>query len=184
TKRATVTNVEAGSAAAAAKLQRGDEILSANGQPLVSVADFQWILHNMPGTGGEIALKVRRAGREGDLTLNLADGWRKKTDYGWRVSTWDLRRIALGGMILEPDPAGNSPTGLHVKNAGRYGNHAVARKAGVRPDDKVLAIAGIVGKATEAEVITHILNSTKKGQPVTIKVKRGGREMDFLYKTQ
>ncbi len=184
-KRATVSQVEPGSPAAEAKLKPGDEILSANGQPLISVADFQWGLNSTPGEGATIPLKVRRAGKDGDLSLTLQSGWRKKTDFTWRVSTWDLRRIALGGMILAPDESSQkAATGLLVKNAGKYGDHAVARKAGVRPDDKIISIAGVSTEATEAEVIAAVLNSTKKGEAVRIKVRRSGKEMELSYKTQ
>ena len=179
-KRATVVRVESGSPADKAKLRTGDEILSAGGQPLVSVADFQWILHNTPGGGGEVLLKVRRSGQDGDLTLELPPGWRKKTDFGWRVSTWDLRRIALGGAILEPDGSG----GLMVKNVGKYGKHAVARNAGIRQGDQLISIAGLDDPKTEAEVIAHILETTKKGQAIPVNLRRGGKEIEVSMKTQ
>ena len=184
-KRASVSKVEPNSPAAAAGVKPGDEILFAGGQPLVSVADFQWVLNATPASGATIPLKARRAGKAEALVLSLVDGWRKKADFTWRVSTWDLRRIALGGMILLPDESGNAtPTGIYVKNAGKYGNHAVARKAGARPDDKIVEIAGISGATTEAEVISKILDATKKGEPVTVKVKRGGKLIEYSYKTQ
>ena len=185
TKRAAVTRVEPGSAAAAAKLKPGDEILSAAGQPLVSVADFQWVLHNTPAEGGSIPMKVRRAGQEGDVTLDLKEGWRKKSDFGWRVSTWDLRRIALGGMILVLDESGRAAaTGLEVKNVGKYGKHAVAKNAGVRQGDKLVSIAGLSSKSTEAEVIAHIMNTTRKGQQIPVVVRRGGKEIEVQMRTQ
>ncbi|MCA9180813.1 MAG: thioredoxin family protein, partial [Planctomycetales bacterium] len=59
-QRATVKDITAGTPAAASGLQPGDEIVLMNGQPLLSMADVQWILHHVPAEGGEIALRVRR----------------------------------------------------------------------------------------------------------------------------
>ena len=185
-KRATVRAVGEGTAAAEAGIQPGDEILFADGQPLISVADFQWILHQTPGSGDTIPLKVNRSGQADELSLVLAPGWRKRTDFTWRVSTWDLRRMALGGMVLQVDDSGSStPLGLSVKGAGKYGDHAIARRAGVREGDQLVSIAELSGKpATEAEVIAHILDSTKKGDAIPVTVRRQGKEIDLSFKTQ
>ncbi len=185
TKRATVKQVIPGSAAAAAKLKVGDEIRFANGQPLVSVADFQWVLHQTPDEGASIPLKVLRAGKEGALTLSLSNGWRKASDFTWRVSTWDLRRMALGGMSLELDESGQStPLNLKVKGVGKYGGHAVARKAGVQAGDRLLSLAGVSETSSEAELIAHILNTSKKGDSIPITVRRGSRTLDLKFVAQ
>lgn len=184
-KRASVRKVAEGSAAAKAGIKVGDELVLAQGQALVSVADFQWVLHRTAASGAEIPLQVRRSRESVGLTLNLESGWRTGSDFGWRVSTWDLRRMVLGGMVLEPDKSKERiPLGLRVKNVGRYGNHAVARDAGVRPDDRLVSVAGVTEESTEAELIAHILEKTKKGDHIPIRVLRGGQELDFSIKTQ
>lgn len=185
-ERATVSAIEKDSPAVAAGMQPGDEILVADGQPLISVADFQWILHQTSGGGGMIPLEVNRSGQSIDLNLELAPGWRKRTDFTWRVSTWDLRRMALGGMVLQTDESGKAtPLGLSVKGAGKYGNHAVARRAGVREGDQLVSIAGLSGQpATEAEVIAHVLDTTKKGDPIRMTVRRQGKQIDLTFRTQ
>lgn len=184
--RATVKSVLSDSPAGKAGLSVGDELLFAAGQPLVSVADFQWVLQNTPGAGGSIPLKVRRAGEVREIPLRLENGWRKRTDFGWRVSTWDLRRMTLGGMVFETDETGvATPLKLSVKGAGRYGAHAVARKAGVREGDRIVSIAGLSGNpATEAEVIAHILETTEKGDSIDVVVKRGEKEIPISFRTQ
>lgn len=184
-KRATILSVQRGSQAADADLKAGDEILFADGQPLISIADFQWVLHNTPSPGAVIPLKVRRSGKIGDSALKLENGWRKRTDFSWRVSTWDLRRMALGGLSLAPDNSSRrTELGLEVKAAGKFGAHAVARKAGVLPGDKLKSMAGLSGPSTEASVIAHILNSTRVGDPIEITVIRGGRELTRTFKAQ
>lgn len=180
-KRATVLQVEPNSSAAAANLRPGDEILDAAGQPLISVADFQWILHHLPDSGGEIPLKVRRAGQTGELTMALGDGWKKKGEFSWRTSTWDMRRMALGGLVLKPKQSGD---GLYVHYVGWHGAHNAAKNAGVREKDEILEFGGIKNPQTEEEIISHILNTTKKGDNISLKVKRGGREIDMSFRTQ
>ena len=53
---ARVESVTAGSAAAKAGMQPGDEIVSLAGQPLVSIADVSWVLHRSPESGSVPAL--------------------------------------------------------------------------------------------------------------------------------
>lgn len=183
--RATVRRVEAGSLASAAGFQAGDNLLTAAGQPLISQADLQWVLQQTSSAGEAIPFTVRRAGNKVELTVMPENGWRKRTDFGWRVSTWDLRRMALGGMVMiENEKAGPGEVGLKVKGVGKYGGHAVARKAGVREGDEIVEISGISGKSTEAEVIAHILETTKTGDPVSLRVRRGSRVVDLEYLSQ
>ena len=48
---ATVGRVAPGSLAGRAGLRPGDEIVTLAGQPLLSIADLQWVLHNAPADG-------------------------------------------------------------------------------------------------------------------------------------
>ena len=178
-KRATVFKVEASSAAEQAGLQSRDEILFAGGQPLLSMADFQWVLHQAPAKGAKIDLQIRRAGQTIDLDLSLGDGWRKKADFTWRTSTWDLRRLVLGGMVLVPGD--HRGLGLVVKHAGKYGEHATARRAGIRPDDQLISIGEKSERSSEGEVIAHLLNAAKSGDRIQVKALRNGAEREFSY---
>ena len=96
---ATIARVAPGSVAERAGLQKGDALVSLAGQPLLSIADLQWVLQNTPATA-ELAAEVRRDGKTLTRTLDLPAGWRDG-DISWRTTTWDLRRMALGGMRLD-----------------------------------------------------------------------------------
>ena len=96
---ATVERVTADTPAGRAGLRAGDEITTLAGQPLLSIADLQWVLHNAPAAT-KLPAQVRRAGEAVDLTLDLPEGWRRG-DISWRTTTWDLRRMGLGGLWLE-----------------------------------------------------------------------------------
>ena len=85
-KRATVRDVTAGSAAAKARFRKGDVLISLAGQPIISLADTQWVLHNAaaPTT---IEATVRRGDELLELSLNLGSDWRRQSDISWRVSS-------------------------------------------------------------------------------------------------
>src|SRR5262249_18785827 len=70
-----VKEITKGSAAEAAGFQAGDDLVSFKGQPMLSIADVQWVLHNAKD-GETLRAQVRRGGRTLDLSLSLAPGWR------------------------------------------------------------------------------------------------------------
>jgi hypothetical protein len=115
-EKATVGRVEAESPAAKAGFEEGDVIVRLSGQPLLSMADVQWVLHHTPAEGASVKAEVRRGGRTTELTLALPKGWRQRDDISWRVTTWGLRRMATGGMLLETLlPEGRKKAGLEEK---------------------------------------------------------------------
>src|SRR4051794_37093666 len=79
-QRATVLRVNAGSLAEKAGFKTGDEIQTLNSQPLLSMADVQWVLHHVPAGGGSVDAVVIRSGKLTNLTLTLPTGWRKLDD--------------------------------------------------------------------------------------------------------
>ena len=98
--RAKISKVDPGSAAEKDSFRRADEILTLNGQPMISIADVQWVLHRAP-ENATLPATVNRHGEEVNLTLTLKPGWRKGSDISWRTTTGELRLVALGGMVLK-----------------------------------------------------------------------------------
>src|SRR5262249_844618 len=137
-ERATVHRVENATPAAEAGFEKGDVILKLAGQPLLSIADVQWVLQQTDAGGGDVRAEVQRGDRRLDLTLTLKPGWRRRDDIAWRATTWELRRMATGGMLLEAlsdaerSQAGLPGTGmaLKVRHLGQYPPHDAAKKAG------------------------------------------------------
>ncbi len=74
-EKASVTAVAAGSAAEKGGFKTGDRILTVEGQPVLSIADVQWVLHNRDS--GAVKAQVDRGGKTTELTLTLAAGWRR-----------------------------------------------------------------------------------------------------------
>ncbi len=191
TRRAVVKRVEAGSVAAKAGFQPGDELLSLDGQPLLSIADVQWVLHHVPAQGGRLEAEVLRLGRPAKVRLTLAQGWRRADDIGWRVSTWQLRRQALGGLKLDPLPAADPalqdvPAGrrktayLRVAHVGQYAPHDRAKRAGVQKGDVLLTFDGQTDLARETDVILYALDPARRGRALTLEVQRGSKTLSLL----
>ena len=74
--KATLLRVEKDSLAEKAGFQKGDAILALAGQPLLSMADVQWVLHHTPGEGDILKATVQRGDKKVDLTLTLPKDWR------------------------------------------------------------------------------------------------------------
>jgi serine protease Do len=179
---ATVEHVTPGSIAARDGLRAGDEIVTFDAQPLLSIADLQWVLHNAPAAGGILAATVRRGDEVLDLAIDLPGGWRHAGNISWRATTWDLRRMGLGGMWLqdltddERAAAGLPKDGmaLRARHVGEYGEHAVALRAGLRKDDVVVAFDGQAGRVSESELLAYALQRKRPGDEVAVTVLRGG----------
>lgn len=183
-KRSTVKKVLPDSIASKAGVQPKDVILAFNHQPIISTADLQFVLHNA-GESTRLPLVIRRGGRSLQLTLQLQPAWRRTGDIKWRVSTWDLRRMALGGMVLKR--AENNHSGhmeLEVTHVGKYGDHRRAMQAGVRKGDTVVGIAGLTSNIREQDVIHHILHNTQPGDYIDVRVKRSDRTIDTKFRVQ
>lgn len=187
----TITAIEPGSIAAKAKLQAGDRLASMQGQPLVSVADAQWVLQTL-GASASIPVEIERNGQIVKTTLELPDGWRRKADISWRATTWDLRRMGFGGMLLESmsdeerKEAGvpADKMALRVKHVGQYGEHARAKQAGLLKDDIVISYDGIDAPRTESELLAHAMQNKRRDDPVQIVALRGKDKKMFTVKLQ
>jgi serine protease Do len=179
---ARVTAVEPDSAAAEAGLRAGDDIEQLDSQTLLSIADFQWALHNVDPAGAEVPLVVRRGDRQLELTLPLEGGWRETGDLSWRVSSWGLRRMATGGLLLEPLPEeersqlnlADEAMALRVKHVGQYGPHATAKKAGFQQGDILVEFDGRSDLMTDTALLVHGVTHREPGERVDVTVLRNG----------
>lgn len=186
---ATIQDVADGSPAAIAGLEAGDRILEFAGQPLLSTADVQWVLHHA-GDSAELPLEVQRQDATRRMTMNLPAGWRMQSDLSWRPTTWDLRRMATGGLVLDPIAADERPDGiaaerlaLRVKHVGQYGEHAVAKHAGFQKGDVITAVDGRSEPMTETQFIAYGLGKAP-GENLRLSVRRGRQQLELVYPVQ
>jgi S1-C subfamily serine protease len=132
-----------------------------------------------------VAAKVLRDGKLMDVSLKLPEGWKQLDDIAWRASTWELRRIAFGGLLMKKMPAEvqaetKLPTdklALKVMHVGQYAPHDGAKKAGFQKDDIVVSFDGRTDLLRETDLLEYSLNDLKPGTTVPVVILRGGKEM-------
>lgn len=181
----TLAEVKPDSPAAKAGLKAGDELIELNGQKLLSLADVQWVLHNLPVNDDAQVLRAvaNRDGKPREVSITLPPGWRKQ-DISWRPTTWELRRIALGGMRLEEVPPeeraarglASDTLALRIKHLGQYPPHNVAQQAGFRKDDVLVEFEGSSQSQSETQVIEAALRHLP-GEKLSITVLRGEKRV-------
>jgi len=188
---AKVESVMAGSTAAKAGLQAGDEIISLSGHPLISIADVSWALHRAPDIGS-IPAVVKRGDAQQSLKIELPLGWRNKSDISRRVGTWEMRAMATGGILLEElsdteREKRNIPKdklALNLKHVGQYGKHAAAKKAGFLKGDVLIEMDGQTRRMSEGELLGHLLLKYLPGQKVNATVLRGDQRVELVLPMQ
>jgi serine protease Do len=191
-ERASVLRVEPQSLAAKAGFQAGDEIVSLAGQPLLSMADVQWVLQQVPPGGGSVKGVANRGGKTATVTLDLPAGWRRKDDISWRASTWELRRQGLGAMFLKPVTAEQRaelklPEGamaLRAEHVGQFPPHDVAKKAGVVKDDVLISFNGRTDFQRETDLLAYALNELPVGTKVPAVFLRKGEKISVELVTR
>ena len=184
---ATIERVTAGSSADRDGFRPGDAIVALDGQPLLSIADLQWVLHNAPATA-KLPARVRRDGSLLDLTMTLNEGWRRG-NVSWRPTSWQLRQMGFGGMKLDdvkdedrrqaklpPDRMA-----LKIAHVGEFGEHAVAKRAGLQRGDIIVSFDGIDRRMTESQLFDYTLRQKHRGDRVAVTVLRDGRRKTLTY---
>ena len=190
-ERAKVKAVARGSAAEKDGFVVGDEILALQGQPIISIADVQWVLHN---TNGPVKLKadVLRGKEKLALNLTLAEGWRRQSDIAWRPTSWDLRRMVTGGLLLKDLPAtdprrtalSGTNLALLVEHVGEYGEHAVAKRAGFQKNDVIVGVDGQTSRMSESQLFGYLLRNKMPGSKVPVAVLRGNERIELELSMQ
>ncbi|MCA9068422.1 MAG: PDZ domain-containing protein, partial [Planctomycetaceae bacterium] len=98
-------------------------------------------------------------------------------------SAWGLRRMATGGMKLEPLPTeqrarldiSRDSMALLVKRVGQYGPHATAKRAGFKEGDIIVEFDGQTDLMTDSDLLAYGVSHTKPGNRVPVKILRNGR---------
>lgn len=190
-ERAKVKSVVAGSPAEAAGLREGDVIATMAEQPLLSMADVQWVLHHIPAEGDSVDLTIQRDEEVIDATLQLENGWRRKSDISWRVAVWGMRRMATGGLRLEPlSPDDRKARGIEVPMAleatgiGKWGPHAAAQQAGFQKGDVLIEFDGQRDLKDEADLFAYVNAHCKPGESVDVTLLRDGRTISLRLPIQ
>jgi serine protease Do len=188
---ARVETVDPNTAAAKAGLQAGDQIQTFNGQPLISVADFSWVLNHAPASG-PLKATVKRGASEKQITINLPQDWRMKSDIARREAAWPMRAMAFGGIFAEDlsdeerakRNIDKNSLAILIKHVGEYNEHAAAKKAGFQKNDIIIALDDLKTRATESELIGRILQKHLPGTKLPTTILRGDQKIELQMPVQ
>lgn len=179
-EKATVLEVRVDSPASSAGFQAGDRIEKLEGQPILSIADVQWVLQSAHGAAN-LAAEVVRGHHTRQLNLQLAGGWRRKMDISWRTTTHRLRRLVLDNIAYEDlSPAIRQKHGLKTNVLALRAASGVSRNSDkpIRRDDILVAIEGSDDHMTEGEWIAYLVQKKRPGDPVRLTVMRNGQRVE------
>src|SRR5262245_8218586 len=183
-ERATVATVAPGSPADKAGFKAGDVVRKMEGQPILSIADVQWVLH-MGKEPGSVKAEVDRGGQKMELTLALAAGWRHADDFTWRLISWSMRHRLMGTEPLELVPADEKksmgiPDAAMAIRVQRFPPDWVKEKnpqgaQKLKQGDVIVDVDGNKKLTTEAELLAYLFQKKQPGQSATLTVLRGGK---------
>jgi hypothetical protein len=176
-----IAEVIAGSPAARAGLQAGDTLMHVGGQPIISIADIQWVLHHLPNADTTVNVVVDRNGRPATLAVKLTPGW-KKSDFSWRGSRWSLKPQPgfWAPEAKEKDlqaaglPAGTRAYRIQWINGNRTEGRA-AKQAGLREGDLVVEVDGQPVTLSPEQFHMHVRLNHKVGDKLALTIVRGGQ---------
>jgi serine protease Do len=182
-ERATATAVAPGSAAEKGGFKAGDRLLTLEGQPLLSIADVQWVLHQAPEPG-VVKGDVDRGGKKVAVTLELKAGWRRSFSFADNLSVGWTTRTRTAGMRLETLPENDRDNlglaagvpALRVKDLSpdfARERNVSPKKAGLLKGDVLLELDGHPIPATESEYLALLLQKKKPGDKAILTYRRG-----------
>ncbi len=184
-ERATVTAVKAGSPAAKAGFKAGDRMVAMDGQPPVSIADVQWVLHTAKEPGS-VKCEVDRGGTKVDLTLALAAGWRRGWSFSDNLSLGWVTRGQVAGMrtqevaAAEKQQLGLPPNGLALKILEITPDFVKERnqspkQQGLQKGDVLVEVDGMKAQMTESEFLSYLIQKKRPGDKLAVTYVRGGK---------
>ena len=184
-----VGKVQPRSPAAIAGVRPSQRILRANGQPIISIADLQWVLHNLPPANARVRLLVANPdARLSTHDLVLTSPTWKRTDLSWRGSMWNVRprmRVWTPDASAEEVRRLGLPRGqkaLKVKwiNRGSEEGRAVFQE-GMREGDFIVAIEGKPVRFDHRALNAYVKLNYKLGQILPVTLRRNGRNISFRW---
>ena len=177
----TIEQVVSDSPAAKAGFKAGERIESMNGQAISSIADMQWVLHQIPN--GDASLKISGS-KSGEKTVSVEQGW-KKYDASWRGSMWSFSprmKVYTPPVSYDQRQQLGLDEGLSalkvqwINRGSEAGKSALA--SGLKIGDIVLALDDepIKTGTDHRQFNYHIKMNYKVGDELPLTVLRGGKK--------
>ncbi len=167
---ATVQSVQPNSIAAVAGIQPRDRILRLQGQPIVSTADLQWVLHNAADKDTldvqiERNLDAVEQTTTKTVSLELPEGWRMGLS-DWRFINRGLLRQILGFNVKEMPKQQSKRLGLGGKMALLVDR--TTRDVPMRAGLGIVAIDGKREPMTVGALTAYVFREKKKGSKLKV----------------
>jgi hypothetical protein len=160
-----------------AGIEAGDVIGAMNGQPILSQADMQWVLHHLPNVA-TLEIQVERSGQAMTKTLSLSGDW-KQSDISWRASTWSIRP-KLKIWTPELSDAEKAELGLasgDLALRAKWINNPGAKEAGLKTGDIIVEADGKAEAMTPGQFNLWIKLTYQPGDKLPIKVLRENQKI-------
>lgn len=176
-----IKSIDSPSPAAKSGLKPGESIQTMNGQVITSIADIQWVLHNLPNKKTSINV-VTDNGAQRTITTN--PGW-KEYDISWRGSMWSISPMLrvwapnveekrLRELKIEPP---NTAFQVRWINRGSKGGRS-AFDSGLRQGDVIVELEGKPIKEMNSQQFNaYIKLNYEVGQKLPITVLRNGKRI-------
>jgi hypothetical protein len=175
-EKATVQSVAPGSSAEKDGWKPGHEIVTLEGQPILSIADVQWVLQHAK-EGAKLRADVKGPDGAKTLSLTLTPEFRRRGEFWWRAATWGSFRPDMSGEVLSPEERKglNLPDGataIRIKYAGKG-----LTAHGFQRDDIIVEVDGQkTGLDTFSKFLAFVAQKKMPGDSMAITVLRGGVE--------
>ncbi|MBO93520.1 MAG: signaling protein [Opitutales bacterium] len=181
-----VKAVKSGSPAARAGIRPGDLLWYADGQVLTSIADLQWVLHNLSGDPTTLNLKIGRGGVSQLLALRLPASW-KKTDFSWRGSMWSLDpKLGFWAVPVKPEELARLKVRANAFRIKWINNNIPAgremMKAGFKQNDVLVEYGGKPITMDMRGMNADLRINYKVGQRLPLAVMRGSKRITAQVK--
>lgn len=172
-----------------AGMRPGDKILAINDRTVLTYGDLHYRYHKVPFDAKRVKFTIRRNTAERDIRVSLPKDWRV-TDVGHRI--WRLR-VSPGFHANGISPSAQKRSGLKigglsgrvwsVRQNGRNGPLMAGGQAGLRPGDIIYAVDGAeIDHDYGQKLYAYIKIRKKVGEPIKLKVLRGGKSLEISYK--
>jgi serine protease Do len=179
----TIEAITPDSPASSSGLKPGDQLLAINNQPIISIADIQFILHHSPKPGARLTLRAQRNNTPLSATIDLPDGW-KQTDWSWRGSNHSappILRTWTPPLTPEELKRHGLPPGTHallVKwiNTGSKAGKA-NKAAGLREGDVILEIDDQPIPGDHKHFNAHLKTHYQIGDSLPLTILRKGKRI-------
>ena len=174
-----ITQVVPGSPAARAGLQTGDELLTLAGQPLISLADIQWVLNALPAES-TVAAQAKRGDAVKDFRIALSGTWRE-SDIAWRASSWAGLRHGLQTEPLTADEKqalGVAEDRLALRVKRMFGSAKnVLPPAGLRQGDVIVDLGGYTAELDESRFLVYLRTTWGPNDAIQVTVMRNRKPL-------